>query len=71
MKHSDMQLHLALQGLADALASVTNHLAQVLDGPIMRGCGVSFPNGTDNVPTIKQARAALKNAEPFLKKETT
>lgn len=45
--------------LSEALRAVTDHFAGVMAGPLISGSGVTFKDGVEGIPTIKQAREVL------------
>ena len=45
--------------LEDALRDITNHFADVMNGPIIRKSGITFANGVEGIPTIARARRLL------------
>lgn len=48
--------------LLTALEAITDHFADVMDGPMIKGAGVVWPNGVEGIRTIKVAREAIRAA---------
>ena len=57
------QLWAAAPDLLAALKAITDHLAGVAGGPLLKAAGVKFQNGVEGIPTIAAARAAIAKAE--------
>jgi hypothetical protein len=50
-----------IKALEAALEAITDHLAGLMDGPMIKGRGVVFANGVEGIPTIARARELLRS----------
>ena len=59
---ANARLIAAAPDLLAALQDITDHFSDVMEGPAIKSIGIIFPNGVENIPTIKQAREAIAKA---------